>query len=107
MKISTLLIVGLTFLVAAAIITPPDLISQIIVIFEMLIVCGLLAFIISRFKSFKQTPESIKKLIIVMVCFLSITISYSVTLFLYCHQKMAVNRNLSTEQSEIVDSEDM
>lgn len=81
MKISTLLIAGLIFIIASAIITPPDPISQIIVLFEMIIVFGFLTFIISRFKSLKRTPEAIKKLIIVMVCLLSITISYSVTLF--------------------------
>ena len=86
MKISSLLAAGLTFVLATSIITPPDLISQITVLFEMLIVCGILTLIISRFKSFKQTPISIKKLIIVMVCLLSITISYSITLFQYCHQ---------------------
>ena len=85
MKIWMLIIVGVIFLlvfsVAATLITPPDPASRIVLVFEMVIICGLLTFIISRFKSLKQTPESIKKLIIVMVCLLSVTISYSVTLF--------------------------
>jgi Sec-independent protein secretion pathway component TatC len=85
MKISTLLIMGLVFIVASAIIAPPDPISEIMVLFEMVIVCGFLSFIISRFKSLKRTPEAIKKLIIIMVCLLSITISYSITLFQYCY----------------------
>jgi len=109
MKISTLIISGIIFFfvfsVAAAIITPPDLISQITVIVEMVIVCGFLTFIISRFKSLKQTPESIKKLIIVMVCLLSISISYSVTLFMQCYQLRIINDDLRTEQTEQVDSE--
>lgn len=86
-------IVLLVFAVAAAVITPPDVISQLFVIVEMVIICGLLIFIVSRFKSFAQTPESIKRLIMVLVCLLSITISYSVTLFQYCHR-------LKVEQSE-------
>ncbi len=95
----------LVFSIAAALITPPDVISQIVVIVEMVIVCGFLTFIISRFKSFKQTPESIKKLIIVMVCLLSISISYSVTLFQQCYQLRIANNDLRTEQSEQVDLE--
>lgn len=95
----------LVFSIAAALITPPDVISQIVVIVEMVIVCGFLTFIISRFKSLKQTPESIKKLIIVMVCLLSISISYSVTLFYQCHQLRIANDDLRTEQSKQVDLE--
>lgn len=108
MKTSTLIrawIILLFFSIIAAFITPPDVVSQIVVIFEMVIVCGLLAFIISRFKSLKQTPESIKKLIIVMVCLLSISISCSVTLFQQCYQLRIANDDLRTEQSEQVDSE--
>jgi len=94
------LVILLVFSIVAALITPPDLISQITVIVEMVVVCGILTFIISRFKSFKQTPESIKKLIIVMVCLLSISISFSFTLFMQCHQLRTANNDLRTEQSK-------
>ncbi len=90
----------LVFSIAAALITPPDVISQIVVIFEMVIVCGFLTFIISRFKSLKQTPESIKKLIIVMVCLLSISITCSVTFFIQRHQLRIAHNDLRTGQSE-------
>jgi Sec-independent protein secretion pathway component TatC len=107
MKTSTLIIAGIIFLVvfsiAAALITPPDVISQVTVIIEMVIVCGLLIFIISRFKSLKQTPESIKKLIIAMVCLLSISISCSVILFINCHRLIIANNDLGTEQIERTD----
>jgi len=95
----------LVFSIVAALITPPDVISQITLIFGMLIVCGLLTFIISRFKSLKQTPESIKKLIIVMVCLLSISITCSVTFFIQRHQLSIAYNDLRTEQSEQVDLE--
>ena len=93
----------LVFSIVAALITPPDVISQITVIVEMVIVCGFLTFIISRFKSLKQTPESIKKLIIVMVCLLSIAISCSVYLLYQCHQLRIAIYDLRTEQSEQTD----
>ncbi len=108
MRISTLTrawIILLVFSIVAALITPPDVISQIIVIFEMIFIYGLLTLIISRFKSLKQTPESIKKLIIVMVCLLSISISSSVTLFMQCYQLSIANDDLRTEQSEQIDLE--
>ncbi len=81
MKISTLIIVGAVFIyfsfIPAAIFTPPDVVSQLVMVFEMAIVYGILAFIISRFKSLKQTPGSVNKLIIAFVCLLSITIPLS------------------------------
>lgn len=95
MKTSTFAIVLFIFSIAAAIITPPDVASQVFVIFEMVIIYGLLTFIISRFKSFAQTPETIRKLIVVLVCLLSITISYSVTLFQYCYQMRAEHSELA------------
>jgi len=104
-RLTRVWIILLVFSIAAALITPPDVVSQIVVIFEMLIVYGLLTFIISRFKSLKQTPESIKKLIIVMVCLLSISISCSVTLFTQCYRLSIANDDLRTEQSEQVDLE--
>jgi lysylphosphatidylglycerol synthetase-like protein (DUF2156 family) len=94
------LIVLLVFAVAAAVITPPDLISQITVIVAMLIIYGLLIFIVSRFKSFAQTPKSIQRLIMALVCLLSITISYSITLFLYYHQLRVEHSKCSTSQEQ-------
>jgi hypothetical protein len=80
MKTSTLTVtILLVFFVASVILAPPDIISQIALMIVMLVVCGVLAFIVSRFKSFGQTPESIKKLIVVLVCLLSITIPCSIT----------------------------
>ena len=99
------LVILLVFSIVAALITPPDLISQITLMLEMLIVCGFLTFIISRFKSLKQTPESIKKLIIVMVCLLSISITCSVTFFMRCHQMRTANNNLKTVQNDQVEPE--
>lgn len=75
MRIITLLLV---FSVASAILTPPDVISQIFLMLQMVIVCGVLVFIISRFKSYGQTPESIKKLIMVLVCLVSIIIPFAI-----------------------------
>jgi len=98
-------IIVLVFSIVAALITPPDLLSQIVVIVEMVIVCGFLTFIISRFKSFKQTPESIKKLIIIMVCLLSITITCSVNLLMQRHYLRIPNNDFKTEQLGQVDLE--
>ena len=77
------LIVLLIFAVAAAIITPADPLSHLVVTIEMLIIYCILMFIVSRFKSYAQTPQDIKKLIMVMICLLSMTIAYSVTSFSY------------------------
>ena len=93
------------FTIVAAIITPPDVVSQITLIVEMIIVCGFLTFFISRFKSLKQTPDNIKKLIMVMVCLLSISISCSFNLFMQCHYLRIANNDLRTEQPEQVDLE--
>ena len=87
MKNSTIVQIGVTigmlwfiFPIAAAIITPPDVIAQVVAIIEMAIIYGLLTLIISRLKSLEHTPESIKILIIILVCTLSITITFSITL---------------------------
>ena len=72
-------IVLLVFFVAAAIMTPPDVVSQITLVVIMVIIYGIQIFFILRFKSFAQTPESIKKLIMVLVCLLAVTMSYSIT----------------------------
>lgn len=97
------LIILLVFSIVAALITPTDVISQVIVIVEMIIIYGFLTLIISRFKSLKQTPESIKKLIIVMVCLLSISISSSITLFIQCYHLGIDNNDLRIQQSQQID----
>ena len=94
------LVILLVFSIVAALITPPDVISQITLIVEMVVVCGILTLIISRFKSLKQTPESIKKLIIVLVCLLSISITSSVTFFMQHHQLSIAYNDLRTVQVE-------
>ena len=86
MKTSTLIVTLITVLIilplVAAILTPTqDVVSQVALMLVMAVVCGVLAFIISRFKSFGPTPQSIKRLIIVLVCLLSITTAYSVMSF--------------------------
>lgn len=93
-------IVVFVFFVAAAIMTPPDVISQLTLVFVMVTIYGLLVFIVSRFKSLAQTPESIKSLITVLVCLLTITISYSIFLFLSCHQLSKSYRQLKIEHSK-------
>lgn len=81
------------FLTVATIITPPDILSKIIVFVEISIVYGFLSFIISQFKSINTGKY--KKLIIVMLCILSITITNSINVFLIRIQ----NNDLRTEQS--------
>ncbi len=98
--ITTVIMVILIFPVTGAIITPPDVISQVVVVFEMMIIYGVMLFIVSRFKSLKQTPENIKRLIIVLVCLLSISTIYTVTLFGCCR---GLQKRI--EQSKQVESE--
>jgi hypothetical protein len=84
---------------AAGIIIPPDPITQAVVSLEMAVIYGLLLFIVYRFESFKQTLENIKKLIVVLVCLLSITITSSLTLFRHVHWYQS-----RIEQSKLADS---
>ena len=105
MKTSTLIIMLIAapyaFLVVAAILTPsPDVVSQIAMALMMTVICGILTFIVSRFKSFGQTPESIKRLIVVLVCLLSITTAYSFTSFvgvIYRHRDSSESSESSFE----------
>ena len=100
MRTSTHLIVGLVFAVAAALITPPDLISRVFVMFEMVVAYGVLLFIVSRFKSFAQTLERMKTVIVVLVCLLSITVTCAATFFQgYCQTNVRYHK-LLYEQSE-------
>jgi len=84
--IRNLIVLLVVFPIAASIISPPDFVCQITLAVEMVIVYGFLTLVISRFKSLAQTPENVKKLIFILVCLLSISIVYCVTLFLYLHQ---------------------
>jgi multisubunit Na+/H+ antiporter MnhB subunit len=59
--------------VAAEVLTPPDLASQLTLTVAMAILYGILAFAISWFKSFKETPQTIKNVITVLLCLLSIS----------------------------------
>lgn len=90
----------LIFAVSAAIITPPDVVSQLVVIVEMVIIYGLIWLIVSRFKSLAQTPQDIKKLITVLVFLLTITITYSITLFQYHYQLRAEHSKCATSQGQ-------
>ncbi len=100
MRTSTHLIVGLVFAVVAAVMTPPDLISQIFLMLEMVAVYGPLVFIVSRFKSFAQTPERMKTVIVVLVCLLAIATTCAATFFQYSRQTNVRYHELLYEQSE-------
>jgi tellurite resistance protein TehA-like permease len=102
----TLLVVGLVIAVAAALITPPDLISQIFAMLVMVAVCGLLLFIVSRFKSFAETPERMKTVIAVLVCLLSIAVMCAATFFTAYRRASIRYHELLYEQSEPVASAD-
>lgn len=102
-KIGKGLIVLLVFYVVAAIITPPDALSHLVVIVEMLIIYGILRFIVSRFKSYTQTPQNIKKLIMVLICLLSMTIACSIAFFDYrrsYHRLRAEHSKCPTSQQQ-------
>jgi hypothetical protein len=75
---ATVVTVPIVFAFVSAILTPPDVVSQIFLMAQMLLVAGVLAFIVSRFKSFAQTPENIRRLLIVLVCLLSILIPFAI-----------------------------
>ena len=99
--ISTVIMVIWIFPVAAAIITPPDVISQIVVAVEMTITYGIMLYIVSRFKSLKQAPENIRRLIVVLLCLLSISTIYTVTLFGHClvlYKKIQPSQRIESER---------
>ena len=77
MSILKLAVLWILFLIVAAFISPPDLISQITIAVMMAVIYGLLTFIISRSKSLAQTPADIRKLIAVLVILLSVSFSLS------------------------------
>ncbi|MCP4612333.1 MAG: hypothetical protein GY845_26855 [Planctomycetes bacterium] len=94
------LIVPLVFCVTAAILAPPDPITQISLAVEMLIIYGILRFIVCRFKSYTQTPQDIKKFIIALICLLSITITSSEMLFRRYYHLNKSYRQLEAEHSK-------
>jgi len=94
------------FCIAAAIMTPPDVISQITLVVVMVIICGFLIFIVSRFKSFAQTPQSIKCLILAMVCLLSITITSSMMFFQVYYHLNKSYRQLEIEHAKCLLSQE-
>jgi predicted membrane protein len=94
------LVVPFVFFVIAAIITPPDVISQLTLAFEMLIIYVILWFIVSRLRSYAQTPQDIKKLITFFICLLSITIASSLTFYQYYIHINKSYRQLKDEHSK-------
>ena len=102
--IPTLLVVVLVFAVVSALVTPPDLISQITVMLEMAAVFGLPLLIVSRFKSYSQTPEQMKMVIVALVCLLSIAITCATLFFTACRNARMEYHELLYEQSQHADS---
>lgn len=94
------LIVLLVFFVVAVMLAPPDLISQIFLAVQMIIVYGILRFIVSRFRSYAQTPESIKKLTTALLCLLSVTITSSMYFFQCYYGLNKSYRQLENEHSK-------
>jgi hypothetical protein len=70
MKISILISICSAF-VLAYMLAPSDLILEIVLGLEAAFVCGLLIFIITRFKSFRETPIHMKRIMLGLVCLLS------------------------------------
>jgi uncharacterized membrane protein SirB2 len=105
MRLMTLLIVGLVFAFAASVTTPPDVLSQITAMVAMFIVYGLVFFAVSRVKSFKQTPESMRKVIIALVCLLSIATVSSVSLWQRCYE-LSIRQHGHTTSEEPNDVND-
>jgi len=97
------LLLLLVLTTAATVITPPDVVVQVVAAAEMVIVYGIVIFIISRFKSFKQTPETIKKMIMVLLCLLSVSIVFCGVLFQAQYQlRMELSeQNGTTESAEM------
>ena len=82
MKVSILITIILAFVLASSL-APPDTISQIILGFEAAFVCGLLIFIITRFKSFSETPITMQKIMLGLVCLLSAIGAHWCTYFVF------------------------
>lgn len=95
----TVLIVWVFFGIAAAVITPPDIISTITTEVLMFMVFGVVYFVVSRFESFRQTPQSMKTVITALVCLLSVTTVFSLLLLNRC-------RHLSAERYSYAVPED-
>jgi hypothetical protein len=104
--ISTLLLAVLVFAAVSVLATLPNLVSEITMMLEMAAVFGVLLLVVPRFKSFAQTPEQMKTLIVVLVCLRSITITGSVTFFQYYYHANRRYHELLHEQSGPTDSAD-
>lgn len=98
--IFTIIMIVFVFPFVAAILTPPDIISQMALAIPMMVIYGILTFIVSRFKSFGQTPQSIKRLIVVLICLLSITMTVCVVSFLDRIHRHREYSSVSEESSE-------
>jgi Sec-independent protein secretion pathway component TatC len=92
--------------ITAAILTPPDIVSQLTLVVVMVIICGVLLFIVSRFKALAQTPKSIKYLILALVCLLSMTITSSMMFLQGSHQSNKSYRQLEIEHAKCLASQE-
>ena len=104
MTASTHAIVILVFLVATTILAPPDTICQISAMIEMAVAYGVLLFIVSRFKSFAQTPQQMKTVIFALLCLLAIATKSTTTFFAAYRRASIRYGELLHERSERVDS---
>jgi hypothetical protein len=94
------------FVITAAILTPPDIVSQITLVVVMVIISGLLLFIVSRFKALAQTPKCIKYLILALVCLLSMTITSSMMFFQGSYHLKKSYRQLEIEHAKCLASQE-
>ena len=69
-------IVLLILFISAAILSPPDVVSQLTMAIPMLIIYVILRIFVSRFKLIEQTSRNINMSTIVLICLLSIIVSY-------------------------------
>jgi len=69
-------IILIVFFIAAAILSPPDVISQLTLAIPMIIIYVVLRLVVPQFKSFKQTPTNVIALKMAYMCFLSIIMAY-------------------------------
>jgi len=69
-------VLSTVFLIAAVIVSPPDVISQITLAAGMGIVYGVVSLIVRRFEWFKRAPETSKRSIAVAVCLFSILVGF-------------------------------
>ena len=92
----TILIILSIFPIVAAIITPPDVVSQLILAAEMAIIFGVVIFVISRLKWFTESPETRKRTVTIAVCLFSIFVGF-------CRIFIAKRLSSRPEQSEQIE----